>query len=172
MKGFMKPSLPVLLALFSVSADAIPVSIILKDITMHQSTEERGDELYFNITTYGADRNYDHFQVPSHPVHWFSDHLEGVQNVTLWEKDMPDKTSFEVIISLTERDMPPWNIDDLLGSVKVKLLNDDDNVESKWGLYVDRGTTVLLDEDQDLYQYKMSGDGGEYTVTFELRTDQ
>ncbi|MAZ44639.1 MAG: hypothetical protein CMF48_05660 [Legionellales bacterium] len=157
-----------LLALFSLPVSAMPVKLVLDFIEVANTSETRGDELYFNVTSYGKDRDYDHYQVPSFPTHWFSDRLEEVKDVVLWEKDLEEGESVELIVSLTERDVPPWNIDDLIGSIKVKVMNDDDDLAYKWSLYADRGDTELLEQDDENNVYKMTGDDSEYTVSFTL----
>lgn len=159
------------LAPFSVYAESVPVQVLLDTITLHQGSEKGGDELYFNVTTYAQARDYDHYQVPSFPAHWFSDRLEEVSEVMLWNGEVPEGESVEVILSLTERDVPPWNIDDHVGSVKVKFNNNDGDVSQEWTVYADRGHTELLKEKREYRMYKMSGSGAEYDIILRTLVD-
>ena len=87
-----------------------------------------------------------------------------MKNVTLWTGDLAPNESLEIILSLTERDAPPWDIDDLIGSVKVKLHESKDGLKDEWALYAKRELTTEVDGSADVHEFKMIGDGGEYQI--------
>ena len=93
---------------------------------------QQGDEIYLSITEFHSSRDARHITVPSQPVHWPSKALPQVKDLRLWGGSLKEGESLELIISVIEQDAAPWNIDDLIGTVKVKLRNENGKLEEKW----------------------------------------
>lgn len=143
------------------------VRLILKLDTIEKikSQEKRGDELYFSITEYSSLEKARHYQVPDFPTHWLSDHLDKVKDVTLWKKTLKNDEAVELIISLVERDFPPWNVDDLLGSIKLKLRWNNGELKKEWSI-PNQAITHTVEEMSN--SYRLNGDGAEYLLKLEV----
>lgn len=137
----------------------------LDSIVKIHSQEERGDELYFSITEYSNKQGNDHYQVPNFPTHWLSSHLSQVDDVNIWQKALIDGEAVQLIISLVERDVPPWNVDDLIGSVKLKLKYEQDKLEKEWSIPNQANTTRVPDTKNT---FKLVGDEAEYTIVLKV----
>lgn len=158
-----------LLVLISpVTNAAEPVKLVLKleAIEKLQAQEDQGDELYFNITEYSSVDRASHYQVPDFPTHWLSAYLENVKDVAIWEKEVKDGESVELIISLVERDVPPWNVDDLLGSVKLKLKWNNNQLEKEWSIPNKTNTRKI---DEEVNAFSLTGDESEYHMVLKVK---
>lgn len=139
----------------------ISLQITLSDIKQIKRSEAGGDEIYFSVTEYSSIERPRHYLVPSFPTHWLSQHIDEVKNVVLWEKPLQDKESVMVVISLLERDAPPWNVDDLIGTVKVKMQYEGGQVKKEWSLPNKEEARVL---DQEANIFALLGEGSEYHI--------
>lgn len=142
------------------------LAVQLDSIQRFERQEERGDELYFNITEYSNMTAPRFYQVPRFPTHWLSQYLEKVQNVTLWEKNLQDGESVQIIFSLVERDAPPWNVDDLIGSVKLNLRLERNELKREWRIPNKEITSPVEGKNTSYY---FEGDDGKYRVKFRLK---
>jgi hypothetical protein len=122
---------------FSCWAEPQLVTLKLNAIEKFKSTEKRGDELYFHITEYSSLSAPVHRLVPEYPINWLSDYLSDVKNTTLWERSLREGEAVELVLSLTERDVPPWNLDDLVGTIKVKFRHDGNALVQEWSSLVE-----------------------------------
>lgn len=137
----------------------------LDSIVKIHSQEERGDELYFSITEYSNKQGSDHYQVPNFPTHWLSSHLSQVDDVSIWQKNMSNGEAIELIISLVERDVPPWNVDDLIGSIKLKLKFENNQLEKEWSIPNQANTSRVPDTKNT---FKLLGDEAQYTIVLKV----
>lgn len=104
------------------------------------SSQESQDEIYFLISvlepkgthpyTVPGYRRYitaSHSRLPQPSVrpkqHWKITKQSPVENVSLWKHKLQSGEKALLDISLSEADLPPWNIDDTLGRVKITLTN-------------------------------------------------
>lgn len=140
-------------------------SVKLERIEKIQSQEKKGDELYFSITEFPQKGQPRHYQIPSFPAHWLSGYLSSVNNVTLWQKSMQSCDETKVIFSLVEEDLPPWNLDDLLGSVELNLKCEQGKLVPHWSIPNQKITEATPNVNGG-FQFK--GDSSEYRATFKL----
>ncbi len=137
----------------------------LEAIERIQAQEQQGDELYFSITEYSTTGKASHYQVPDFPTHWLSDYLTKVHDVVLWQRPLEKDEAVELIISLVERDVPPWNIDDLFGSVKLKLKWEGAQLKKEWSIPNQSNTSRI---DDHVNAFSMTGDEGEYHLILKV----
>ncbi len=102
-------------------ADNQVVKLSLKAIKPEKTQEATGDELYLDLLTYGEGQKPRHLRIPSKPHYWLSAMLQKVKDVPLLSASLKDKQSLTVIVSLMEKDTPPWNVNDLLGGFVLTL---------------------------------------------------
>lgn len=119
-------------ASFSSWSATQAVTLKLNFIEKIKSAETMGDELYFHVTEYSSMTKPVHTLVPDYPIHWLSHYLENVKNVTIWERSLKEGEAVELALSLTERDAPPWNLDDLVGTLKVKFKQEGGTLVQHW----------------------------------------
>lgn len=153
-----------LISVYAPSALAQKISVQLTAIEKVRPQERGGDELYFNITEFPSKSTPHYYQVPNFPSHWLSEHLNKVQNIVLWEKDI-ECEEHEVIFSLIEQDAAPWNIDDLLGSVKLKIACQGNQLITQW---VSESHTTQLPAHKEGFTFK--GAQAEYRAVFKIKS--
>ncbi len=146
--------------------------VFAKDLTIKldvlekiHAQEQSGDELYFNITEFPESKPPRHYRIPSYPSHWMSDYLKNVKNLTLWQKSYPSCEKTDVIISLVEADLPPWNVDDLLGSVEFKVTCEQGKMHTTWAIPNKTNTAKILNSEN---AFAFTGDHSEYHAIFRL----
>lgn len=154
-----------LAAMVSHSALAKDLSIKLDVLEKIHAQEQSGDELYFSITEFPDKKAPRHYRVPSYPSHWMSDHLKNVNNIVLWQKSYPTCEKTDVLISLVEADLPPWNVDDLLGSVEFKVTCDQGKMKTEWKIPNKENTINILNKEG---AFSFTGDHSEYHTIFKL----
>lgn len=151
-----------------VVAKEAKLALKLSAIERVTTTEEGGDELYFSITEYSSKMHPRHYVIPAFPTHWLSDHLNGVKDIVLWEKKLQDTEAVTVLVSLVESDVPPWNVDDLIGTVKLKAINNGEQIESQWRIPNKEYSEKLSGSENS---FVLSGEGGEYHIALGLNAD-
>lgn len=154
-----------LLSLFStVILAQTEAKLILKSFKTEQSQEKGGDELYISVTEYTKNHSPSYYQVPAFPAHWLSEHIGKVNNALLWKKDLTKCEDTDLMITLVEEDLIPWNVDDSLGSLKLKLTCKNDKLQGEWN--IPNTNAVSKSKGKDAFQF--TGDNGRYDVQFGL----
>lgn len=147
------------------AAENMKLVVKLDAIERIHAQEQQGDELYFSVTEYSTTGKADHYQVPDFPTHWLSEHLSKVHDVVLWQRPLEKDEAVELIISLVERDVPPWNVDDLFGSVKLKLKWEGTQLKKEWSIPNQSNTTKV---DDHVNAFSLTGDEGEYHLVLKV----
>lgn len=107
-------------------------SIVLHSIEAIKVQEQKGDELYLHLTEYPQDAKPTLARFPDFPGYWLSKNLANVKDVVIYTSSINKDKITEIIVSLIEQDLPPWAPDDHLGSIKLKLKNNNDLLEVNW----------------------------------------
>tara|TARA_R110002110_G_scaffold115322_2_gene286022 strand:+ start:5152 stop:5718 length:567 start_codon:yes stop_codon:yes gene_type:complete len=154
---------------YAAEQDKLNVVVKLDSIKKTQAQEESGDELYFSITEYSSTKTSDHYQVPDFPTHWLSSYLDQVKNVNLWEKELQPNEAVQLIISLVERDVPPWNVDDLIGSLKLKVKWENNQLTKEWSIPNQDNTAR---EPDTTNTFKLTGDEAQYKITLKVEESE
>ncbi len=152
----------------ALNQDTVSVQLSLSSIEKIKSTEEQGDELYFSITEYSSIERPRQLLVPNFPTHWLSSQLGNLSDVELWHKELQANESVMVLVSLIERDAPPWNVDDLIGTVKFKVKAEDGKVHKEWSVPNSADTRAI---DMASKEFSFTGEQGQYHVTFSSSVD-
>lgn len=151
---------------FSVCAEDLNISVMLSKLEAVRTAEKRGDELYISVTEYGSSTAPINYLVPEFPMHWLSRRLEEVKNVTLWANSFKEGEGAAVIFSLIERNMPPWDLDDLIGTIKLKVRNTNGKLKKQWVLPHQKGFQVIQ---ADKNEFILKSDAAEYHIFLELK---
>ncbi|HRE30774.1 MAG TPA: hypothetical protein PLD88_02260, partial [Candidatus Berkiella sp.] len=154
-----------IVALTSGSVFAKDLTIKLDVLEKIHAQEASGDELYFSITEFPEKKPPRHYRIPSYPTHWMSDYLKNVKNIALWQKSYSECEKTDVLISLVEADLPPWNIDDLLGAVEFKVTCEDGKMHTQWSIPNKDNTAKIMNGDSS---FSFTGDRSEYHAIFKL----
>jgi hypothetical protein len=151
-------------------ADAIHAKVQLMGIELIKASEKHGDELYMTITSYPSTGQPSHVFYPEPPLYWPSKYLEKLEASQIWEKDLQPGDGITLVFSLIERDVPPWNTDDLIGEVKLKLRNESGKLSSEWSIPTRSkvGEIETGDADPDNLVANLHGDGGHYKLHLKL----
>jgi hypothetical protein len=153
----------------SLSAHTTPVSLILENIQIVKKSEESSsEEIYMNITEYSSVDKPSMHRVPEYPSHWLSKFSDKIKDIPIWNKSIQDGESVELIISVVESDAPPWDVDDLIGSVKLKVYIEKGKLEQEWS--IPNKQIVKTDGERD--HFILTGDGAEYKISLNLKLDQ
>jgi hypothetical protein len=157
--------------MFACSFSALGQEMILKLERLEKITdqEKKGDELFFSITEYPQKASPSHYQVPSFPTHWLSHHLEHVKDIVLWKKDVTQCQNVELFISLVEEDLEPWDLNDALGSVQLKIQCENGKMTSKWEITEKESTKKIENKDSE---FTFSDGKALYKAVFKLENSK
>lgn len=158
-------ALAILLASQCLYAKSVQKQIYMNNIQVNKTVEDLGDELYIMVTELNSKGTDRQFSIPTYPITWPSESIEQINNLMVWEGDLPEGESTEVIIELIEQDAPPFNVDDSLGSVRLKMKNHKGKILTEWGSFHDTSTH---EGKNGKYTYYFKGHGGKYTAEFEM----
>ncbi|MGD9592321.1 MAG: hypothetical protein AB7V32_07365, partial [Candidatus Berkiella sp.] len=134
-----------------------------------QPQESGGDELYFSVTEYPAKGSPKHYQVPSFPSHWLSKYLPNVKDIVLWKSSSSQCESADLLITLVEEDLAPWNIDDALGSVSLKVECINGKAVETWSVPDDK-TASKIPSKQGAFTF--DGQGAKYQAQFSIQINK
>jgi len=160
-----------LLAAIAVAAGpkSQPVAVNLLHLKALNTSERGGDELYMSVTVYPSQGKSSTKQIPQRPLHWLNKHLEKINNLNLWSGDLAPGQSVSILLSLMEQDAPPWNTDDLIGTVRVHIKNDNGKLISSWSMpnRIDSPTEVYT-KHGPAKLFELTGEGARYQAYFLL----
>ncbi len=138
-------------------------AIQLDKIEPLKVVEKVGDEIYVGITEFNSNGKNSYYTIPQSPVYWPSESLTQIHSLQVWQGKLIDAQSTEVIISLIEQDTPPWDLDDLIGVVKVKMINQAGKLSYQW--YQDG---QLLKQNKSSIKVILHGSAGLYKAELSL----
>lgn len=146
-----------------------PVILTLEDIQVIKTAAHlSGDEIYVNITEYSSIDKPAMHRIPDYPSHWLSKYIDKVKDITLWQKPIQDGESVELIISVVESDAPPWDVDDLIGSVKLKVYIEKGKLEQEWSI----PNKAIVKSEGEKGHFVLTGDGAEYKISLKLKLNK
>lgn len=159
-----------------IFADDFEPLIILNSIEVNKTSEEYGDELYIVVTKFGADGSNTQYTIPEYPITWPSEAIHQIKDVHVWQGIVPVGAKDEIIIELVEHDVPPYNVDDSIGSIRIKLSNKDGKLnttwEQNWHETDKNKTEVVLQPNKGVSEsYTFKGEGGDYNLKFTLQNN-
>jgi hypothetical protein len=163
-------SMLILPAAWASNKQIITPTVRLVSMKAIQTAEQRGDELYLSVTVYPSKGKPTHTQIPKHPLYWPSRKIHEVKNIKLWRHLLKPGEAVTIIVSLMEQDTYPWNTDDLIGSVKVKLRNNGGELESTWAMpnRIDSPVRVLT-KYGEVEKFVLQSDQAQYEMYFKLK---
>lgn len=140
-------------------------SIQLARLDVVKTSEKSGDELYFSVTVYPNKGRPSHYEVPRHPLHWPSKHLDKLKQAEMWKGTLHNGESASIILSLIERDAPPWNTDDLIGSIRVDVKNSKGHLEATWGMPNRAESAIIVNTPKGpVRRFELTGQHSQYFV--------
>ena len=150
------------------------ISITLEKLDVVHQQEKCCDELYFSVTEVPRDAKCEkckfrlpkHYQVPNYPSHWLSKYSNKINNITLWKKTVNGCESTDVVFSLVEEDLPPWNLDDLLGSIELKIRCENGKLATHWEIPNGKITAQIADNPNG---FSFTGKKAEYHGLFKIQ---
>lgn len=156
---------------FTISAFAkdLTVNLTVANMQASKQQETKADELYFDIAEYTQKGLQQFYRVPEKPIHLLSTHLKKVNNFNLWHNTLKNGESTEVIISLIEEDYSPWDLDDLIGVVKLKIKNEKGKLVTAWSMpnTTNQGL-VLTSKKGELRRFVLTDGKAKYQVDLQL----
>lgn len=153
----------------SIQAKTFNPSLRLLKVEQVKLSELEGEELYLHVTEYYSGGESESKTIPEHPSFWPSDHLANVTEVPVWDHKLKEGESVSLIISLMEKDFHPWNLDDLIGTVKLRIRNANGELETNWSIpnSPDTGESINTKFGPGK-KFTLVGDGSRYILTFAL----
>lgn len=143
--------------------------LILDHLKVIQVQEKDGDEIYFDISVYRANKSEHYFRIPANPNHWPSQLMDTISHVTLWSESLKAGETVTLIVSLMESDASPFNPDDLIGLVRVKLKNVKGVLQTSWSMpnrYDSAGKPAA--QKRSMHKFDMLGEGAHYDIFLSL----
>jgi hypothetical protein len=149
-------------------AGSLTPNLFVESLTIHKTVEKGGDEMYFSVTEYPSTGKGKTINIPPSPLSWTSDQVRDLKNLKLWGGNLAEGESTEVIVELIEHDLPPWNVDDLIGVFKIKLMNQDGKLVTEWSQSNLQKITPEKIKQGESILYHMTGEGAHYDVNIVL----
>lgn len=148
------------------------VTITLKDIENIKGSEEK-DELFISIFEHKKNERPKLYRVPNFPEYWLSNLVEQLKDVVIWEGIVRKNNSTNLMISLLEQDLAPWDNDDLLGTIRYMFYYDSTEKQFmmnsktvKQGNKNNKGEFDPLIN--DTHTFTLNGDDSLYKITLEV----
>jgi len=152
-------------------ATALHPELLLSGIIQKKATEKGGDEIYLAITEFKSNGEHHQYLIPEPPMYWPSSSLAHIKNLSLWKQPLKPGESEELLVSLVEQDLAPWDVDDLIGAVKIKIKNEKGHLNYEWSLLQYGHLTSAMKKpirNQAKVSFSLKGDTGEYQLMFHL----
>lgn len=158
-------------------AKDVKPALVLQDIQAVKLNEKKGDEVYINVTEYLPDGKSKSTNIPVLPLAWGSKDLSKVKELKLWDAKMTNGQAADVIVTFVEQDNPPFDPDDLLGVVQLKLVNTKQGIKPLWSVkegVIDKKTaksnqgTFKEVSNNKNYDFTLKGSNAEYKVKLKL----
>ncbi|WP_133126722.1 hypothetical protein [Legionella nagasakiensis] len=166
--GFL--SLLFLSAAFAANEQVLKPSLILNHLKVAAPHTQAGDELYFDITAFWADKPRKYYQVPKPPKYWASIESDKINSVSLWSEPVKPGQVVILLISLMDIDVLPMNPDDMLGIIRVRLKNVDGVLHATWSIpNRSVGPETIMGQTGDIQKFELSGASGKYEVYLSLK---
>lgn len=146
-------------------AQAEHFAVKLHRLESLHAQEKSGDELFISVTEFPMQENPIHYQVPNFPSHWISKYLPNIKDVVVWKKTLKQCEPVDLLISLVEEDLPPWNVNDLLGSVELKIKCVNGKPQEEWLIPDPKNTSKITSESN---AFSFTGKNAEYHAVFKL----
>ncbi|MEY3182066.1 MAG: hypothetical protein RLZ35_51 [Pseudomonadota bacterium] len=130
-------------------------------------SEENGDEVYISVTKYSNQGHPEEFRIPSAPKNWFFKRLSEAKNVTLWEGTVATGEEIKLLISIAEQDFPPWDVDDLIGTLQLDLKRVKGRLVEAWSIPAMDGQPSIEDKgavSSKGRRYVLHGDNSRYEI--------
>lgn len=138
MKRFLIAFLNTVCGLFFLSttyaattAHTQPFCLRLSKVKLEKS-QEKNDEIYFLITSLHPQEKPTVQQIPTTPAAFNKTQLLAIKDIPLWQGKLEEKKAMTLLISTVEKDSPPWDLDDLLGVIKLEISNVDGKPYVSW----------------------------------------
>ena len=119
------------LTAISNSAHELYLDLQLVNLKVNK-TSEQTDELYMSIATFPSEGRTGHYLIPSAPKYWLSSHVNKINKLSLWHGILGKGNKITIQLSLIEKDLPPFDADDLVGTIVVKAKNIDGKLFVEW----------------------------------------
>lgn len=185
--GYAKPSKPTHPA---HSGHPTHVELVLNELHYLVRNEKGSDEIYLSVTATYSDGKFKSYTIPGgrppvldsaeagFPVgppetpqlYWLTKGMDNVKDVSLWSDDLQAGQAVQLAVSVIEHDMPPWNLDDMIGTVKINVGNKDGKVSADWVLISPQpkqasGKLPMHKKDG----FDIDGNKGSYHITVTLK---
>lgn len=172
-------------------AKLVHPTIYLDEIVGHEIGERGKDEVYLSVAEFHSDGTSQAYTVPGHFVerrthygstfppspprhptlYWDSDNLSEITNLKLWDKPLMEGDAVEIVISLIEHDLPPWDLDDLIGTLKLRLRNEKGQLYIQWKQIGDKDGAMKEEKFKNapiLKNYSFKDKHGDYSLKIRL----
>jgi hypothetical protein len=159
-----------------------------------KTNESTSDEIYFSIAEFSSSNKADKdkfYSIPGfitykHPhysnvypintsqhraLHWDSEKLEQLQPEILWKSNIKDNQSVKIFLSVVEHDAEPWDHDDIIGAIEIRITNKQGKLQSEWGFLNDEiseKTASSNDGSGQLESYLFKGSDAKYQISYYL----
>jgi len=149
---------------------SIKAEVRLLRIKALTTSEKEGDELFLHITEYLSNGKTLSYDLPKDNKHWDTKDLSKVNNYYLLSLKLRKGEAATIIFSLMEQDFKPWNTKDVIGSVRLRVMNNKGALESSWGMTnLSISPIVVHSRFGNANKFTIMGDGGRYEMYFLLK---
>lgn len=155
------------------AGNSIYPAVVLSNIKPVKLTESGGDEIYLTMAIYPSYAKSRFQRIPPRPMYWRSKDLTQISQLKVWQDEIPDGQSVTIVFGLMEHDAPPWNTDDIIGSLRLNIHNEKGKMVTKWSIpNVEKAPKPEQANGKQTFPMDMKGAGGHYQGQLTLEEHQ
>lgn len=130
-----------------------------------QATDRGGDALFMHVVQYLSSGDTSAERIPAGKATWQLDTLKDINKLKLVEFHLAPQDAITTVFSLLEEDKEPWATTDLVGSIRLRVRNDDGTLAYQWGIpNRTDGPEVIATKYGNARRFALYGDGGKYIL--------
>lgn len=154
-------------SIFAINNQTIKPNLLLNQIQVVNEGELLGDSLYFDITIVRINQPTQYIRIPEYPLHLPSFKAKALKPTTLWSESIDNGKKVILVISLMEQDSKPFNPDDLIGSIRIELKNENGHLNAIWSI-PNQKSAPSIGMIKTIQKFELSNRHGQYNVYLSL----
>lgn len=153
-------------------ATTVYAVVHLQDLAQVKPHQKCGEELYINVEDVSSKKAKKTNAASSLPLYWRLSKNNCIKNITLWQGKLTEGELVKINFTVLERDLPPYEPNDQVGSMVLTLKNVDGVLKSHWVNGPNTKNTVQANasaEDHVTTKFSMSGSGEVYEMVLKVK---
>ena len=145
-------------------------SLYIKSIQTKKIQEKQHDELFLQLIEKPNKKVTNLYRIPPFPLYWHNLELPSISNYPIWTGLIQNNQIVLLKIDLMEQDFPPWDNNDILGSLVLTLHNINGVIQNTWDIQSNNKIThkAIINQTEHIQKIKFLKNDSYYIVEFGL----